>query len=208
MTTKRNIITTILAAALLVSMTGLAFAECDDKLNCTAWDLDDDNVMYTVSGYSDHIENGSVILGGGDSQIWTADQIAQCDVYFESEIWQGRLTTGVSLAGMYTVDIGYSDADGSNFVSNGNTGNQIAYYGSQGASQFGIDANNFTVLSGKYLALNVTNIGSSQFTVTTDGSSYVVYPPDIDYPVPELPAFALAGIGAVVGLLALGRRKD
>jgi hypothetical protein len=34
MTTKRNIITTILAAALLVSMTGLAFAECDDKLNC------------------------------------------------------------------------------------------------------------------------------------------------------------------------------
>lgn len=41
-----------------------------------------------------------------------------------------------------------------------------------------------------------------------DNSTTVGAPGGFIAPIPELPAFALAGIGALVGLIALGRRKD
>ncbi len=56
-------------------------------------------------------------------------------------------------------------------------------------------------LSGCPVAYNPTTDGLDNTTIMGDLGGFIA-------PIPELPAFALAGIGAIVGLIALGRRKD
>ena len=51
------------------------------------------------------------------------------------------------------------------------------------------------------LTYNSTTDGLDNTTIMGDLGGFIA-------PIPELPAFALAGIGAIVGLIALGRRKD
>ena len=206
--TKKGIVAFLLAAVLLVSMVGMASA------NSIKWDLDSGTPL--IMWKPDHTESGSVSFGDGDIKVWRADTSAVPDegVYFLSEQWQGRLTTNEDLAGKYTVDIGYSNADGSGFVSNGVTGSQTSYNSGMGASNFAIGtttgANGFTVPQGKYLALKVTASGAS-FTVTTTGNSYVVWPKDDpDYPYPELSTLVLLSVGllTLIGYVGLRRRRN
>jgi hypothetical protein len=201
--TKKGIVAFLLAAALLISMVGMASA------NSIKWDLDNNGVMYSGT----HTETGSVTITQTNSQVWRAENDAKPagGVYFPAEIWQGRLTTNEDLAGKYTVDIGYSDAGGTNFNSNGVTGSQTEYKSSQGASLFNIDADGFTVPQNKYLALKVINTGDPSFTVTTTGNSYVVWPGETPvYPYPELPTIILMSTGllALLGFVVYSRRRN
>jgi len=188
---NKSVLAIVLAATLLISAVGLASAD-----PAFHWDFDDDGIMY--QGVS-HVESGNIAINKDTCYTWRSDQSAVPaeGVYFPPEVWQGRLTTEISLYEKYTVDVGYSNADRSGFVSNGNIGSQTVYYSSQGASHFGIDANGFTVPQGKYLALKVCNTGEDpSFTVNMDyGSSYLDWPRETDFPVPELCTFGLFGIG-------------
>jgi len=56
-------------------------------------------------------------------------------------------------------------------------------------------------LSSSTPVYNSTMDGLDNTTIMGDLGGFVA-------PIPELPAFALASIGAIVGLIALGRRKD
>jgi hypothetical protein len=185
----------VLAAALLVLV--LLFPMSVSA--SIVWDLDNDNVMYKYP----HNETGNVTIEAGSSVVWRAEETAQCNVGFPSKVWGGQLNSTIQ---NYAVDIGYSESDGSDFVSNGVTGGQIGYY--QGISYFAIDANAFTVPEGKYLALNVTAEESG--TITTDGgSSFIVWPHDDPaYPVPELSTIFLTSVGllALAGYVGWRRR--
>ena len=205
--TKKGIVAFLLAAAVLVSMVGTASAGPSLK-----WDLDSGATL--IMWEPEHTELGSVVIANGVCKVWRADQSATPagGVGFPAEIWQGRLTTGVSLAGKYTVEIGSSDANGASFLSNGVTGSETKYLASQGASLFDIDAKAFPVPQGKYLALKVCNTGhAAGITVTTTGSSYVVWPQEEpDYPVPELSTLVLLSFGllALFGYVGYRRRNN
>jgi len=153
MTIRKATVATLLAAAILISLVGMASA------NSITWDLDSGTPL--IMWKPAHTESGSVTISLGEYKVWRANEAATPagGVYFIAEQWLGRLTTWEDLSGKYTVDIGYSDADGSSFVSNGNTGSQISYTASKGASNFAIDADGFTVPQNKYLAFKVTNTG-------------------------------------------------
>ena len=212
--TKKGIVAFLLTAALLVSAVGMASADPSLKWDLDKVDSSGDYVMWEA----EHTETGSVTIASGNCKTWRADLSATPvgGVGFPAEVWDGRLTTnenldGVGGNGSYTADIGYSDADGSNFVSNGVTGSQSVYLVSHGASLSYIDANAFTVPQGKYLALQVCNTGASSFTVTTTGSSYVVWPQENpDYPIPELSTLVLLSFGllALFGYAGYRRRNN
>jgi hypothetical protein len=200
---KKNIVALLLAAALLISMVGVASASIK-------WDLDSGTPL--IMWKPAHGESGAVSFTDGNSKVWRADEDAKPagGVYFPPDQWQGRLTTNEDLAGMYTVDIGYSNSGGSGFVSNGNTGSQSSYDALVGASNFKIAAAEFTVPQGKYLAFKVTASGAS-FDVDTDGSSYVMWPSfDPDYPYPELSTLVLLSVGllTLIGYVGLRRRRN
>jgi hypothetical protein len=205
--TKKSIVAFLLAATILISMVGMVSSDPSLK-----WDLDSGTplIMYEPG----HTETGSVTIAKDTCEVWRADQSATPagGVYFIGEQWLGRLTTGESLLLMYTADVGYSDADGNNFVSNGVTGSQTWYDVTYGASNFAISANGFLVPQGKYLAIEVCNTGKDpSFTATTDGSSYVVWPLNEPlYPVPELSTLVLISFGllALFGYVVYRRRNN
>jgi hypothetical protein len=201
---KKGVGTVVLAVALLLAMIGIASAT-------VVWDLDSEPIetdvyeMEKCAGPGDDGQSGDVSIASGSSVIWRADEAAQCGVYFPPQTWSGRLSNFSTLGVTdYTVDIGYCDSDGSNFTSNGKTGDHD-YFSGRG-SYFHIEANGFTVSSGKYLAFNVTG-GSSSMTVYTDGSSFVKWPAAPENPVPELPTIVLTSVGLLVLAGYFGWRK-
>ena len=184
---NKCIVAFLLAAALLISMVGMASAS-------ETWDLDSNRVMYAGT----HTEIGSVDISAGGSQVWRSDAPAG-GLYFPAETWNGRLNTAVL---DYTVDIGYSNADGSGFTSNGVTGSHDF-----GKSYFHITADGFTVPPGKYAALKVT--ATSALAVTTEGgSSYVRYSgtPEGVTETPEFVTIAIP-VAAILGLLFFFNRR-
>ena len=201
MNCKRRCVLTlvVVAAVLLLSMVGMVSAT-------QTWKLSNDHVMYKDLSFT----GAFVTISASGSYIWTANEAAQCDVGFAAKNWTGFLRfyqyTGVP---PYRIEIGYSDANGANFVSKGT--NDVS-----GANKnFNITADAFTVTLDKYLAFQVTNTGSYSFTLATkplaDDASEVSYPEDSPaYPVPELPTVLLMGIGvlALVGYVVLMRRKE
>ena len=196
MKTKKGIVVIVLAAALVVWMVGIVSA------NSITWELDQNGIMYK----GDHTEAGSVTILAEGSQVWKSENPATPDggVYFSAETWTGRLTTTVT---DYTVDIGYT-TDGLDFTSNGGDTGGHDYF-SNGGSYWYLDANGFTVPQGKSLALKVT--ATSALTVTTDGTSCVIWPEDQpNYPVPELPTIILmsAGLLALMGYVGYRRRNN
>jgi hypothetical protein len=138
--------------------------------------------------------------------VWRADEVSQ-GVSFPAKKWTGELKIDSSWS--YTVDIGNTNEERTEFYSNGQTGSEISYSGE--SSTWNIVANAFTVPASKYLAFKVTNNGAKSMTITTDGSSFVTWPADTPpYPVPELPSIALLATGllCLAGYVGLIRRKD
>ena len=192
---RRSALAIVVAAVLLISMVGMASAASQ------RWDLDSDGVMYK----GEHEEEGYVFIDrDGDFYIWTADQAAQTTVPFAAKTWTGYLDDS-GMGWNYEVEIGYSDADGANFVSKGSASVLVS-------RDFTIAAPAFDVPEGKYLALKVTNNDiQDPMYIYTDGDSYVSYPEDYpDYSVPELPTVLLMSIGvlALIGYVAYRRKSS
>ncbi|NIA11620.1 MAG: hypothetical protein GWP10_18345 [Nitrospiraceae bacterium] len=149
-----------------------------------------------------------VKIYSGNSVIWVANQSAQCDVGFARGNWNGRLKKPWRTRSKpFNVAIGVWD--GSSFTSYGNMDGDFG--GGKDNAFFTILASQFDVLEGQYLAFNVTNTGSRNFTIVTKcGLSHVKSPcSDPGYPVPELPTLVLvsAGLLMLVGYVYMGRRN-
>ena len=198
---KKSIVVCLLAAALLVSMVGMASAD-------VTWDLDDDGVMYKEP----HSETDSVTVTSGSSYVWRAEYPAQPaeGVCFPSgRVWGAFLEVSENLTGKCTAYFGYWD--GSTFHTTGNSGTHWSYNSYWHRNDLSISSQEFTVPHGNYLALKIENTGDSSFTVTTDGDSECKWSEDTPpYPVPELPTIILMSTGllALFGYVAYRRRNN
>ena len=81
--TKKGIVALILAAALLISMVGMASA------NTQTWDLDNNDIMYKIA----NDESGTRTISASGSNRWTADQAAQCACTFQAVNWDLTLVS-------------------------------------------------------------------------------------------------------------------
>lgn len=204
MNIKKSIITTILAAALIVSLAGVSAAEQTWYLSSST-DSDSGNcVMYEDQTGG----NANVQVGPGESVIWIANESAGPGAKFAEGGWSGQLTkAGPSKA--FEVAIGVWD--GTSFASEGSVTGE---FGSSVCSFTILNVNTFIVPDGSYLAFNVTNTETEMnFNIVTWNSerpSYVSPPTGSSYPTPELSTILLMSVGllALVGCVEFGRRKQ
>ena len=197
--TKKGIVALLLAAALLVSMVGMASA------NSIIWDLGDNTVMYKEP----HSETGSVTIS--DYYVWHAENPAQPaeGVCFPSgNYWAVDLEVPEDINGKCTAYLGYWDGT---FHPTGNSGSSWVYNSTWHQNSLTINNQEFTVPQNKYLALKILKTGGSNFVVTTDGDSQCKWSGDTpDYPYPELPTIILMSTGllALFGYVVYRRRSN
>lgn len=198
-----------LVVILVMSMAGVASA------NSIRWYLYDSNHHFPPDAASyimskdicrpDGCAEGSMSIGSGESVIWIADEAAAVAVSFPDETWQGRLDIRDG-AGKCTVEIGKWEA-GSGFTAYGDS-TEVTFAGaSDPENLFEVLPGAFTIPAGEYLACRITTTDGHQTVVhcgsspSNYGLSWIEYPWDNPpYPVPELPAALLIGIG-LLGLV-------
>jgi hypothetical protein len=181
-----------------------------------------DRIMYKDQGAGGGaVTVADVIIPAGGASLWRADEAALVNVTFGSAPWEGRMTLNEAnktvvnqIVQDMLVDIGYVDVGG--FVSVGQIdlgGALIRPWGAFYTVDITCPAGTFSVPKGAYLALRVTNgaaIPAHVMTGEGDSGSWIKSPADVpNYPLPEVSALALMGMG-VVGLgayTALNRRK-
>ena len=154
-----------------------------------AWWLHSDNKMYRNDVSK---TGGSVTINGGGSNIWITDQAAKNNISFSgSDTWTGQLvfTAAPTNGHTFTVEIGYYDIS---FHTVGST-QTITGDGSANVFTFSTSKSAFTVSTGKYLALKITNnnVGAG-YNVQTGGAWNYISSPDssTDYVLPvELSTF-------------------
>ena len=180
MDTKKNIIIAVLAVALLVFMAGTAFAAGYDAI--VSVPLDQTIGIGTTVTYT--IEVMSNVGGNHSISFDTHESLLHAKL--SGPI--GGDANGV----IYNTST--CDADMFTWVANSYPGTYTFTYNV--TPQSGIACENYS--------MTLTDIGGS---IIGGNAVHAIVTPAATV-VPELPAFALAGIGAMVGLIALGRRKD
>ncbi|HPC35645.1 MAG TPA: NosD domain-containing protein [Candidatus Marinimicrobia bacterium] len=177
---------------------GYPLMATSDHYSLQAWWLSGDSQMYR-----DDLTKApdSVIINGGNSQIWIADQATIADVSFSSTgSWTGQIvfTSAPASGETFTVEIGFWD--GSDFTAGGPDATIIGT-GTDSVFTYTTDASGFMVPTGNYLALRITNSSGSDYAVQTGGAwSYCSAPDESqDYSLPvELTSFtATPGNGII-----------
>ena len=190
------IISMWLAVTLLIGLSSVALAATQ------TWDLDSDSIMYKGT----HSESGTVPINVGNNNVWRAENAAEVDVPFTADTWYGLLKCQSADSNKkFTVSIGVWN--GSSFNAYG-TSSEYSF--SSTSVFYFLSVSAFTVPQGQWLACKVANTGSVNFTIVTDGTSAVNYPPDEpDYPIPELPTIVIlaSGLAGLAGYLGFKRRK-
>jgi hypothetical protein len=149
------------------------------------------------------MQTGRVAIEGTAVEVtWSSDFVATSPVVFDAGTWTVFLNT-IDLTGSYKVQIG--ESDGSKF-----TGFDTAIPGTATGTSINLNIplSVVTVPKNHYLALQVTNTGTGN--VLTYGSSYLGAPPSTPvYPVPELAAIILLGLGlaGLTTFIIIRRRK-
>ena len=212
---KKGIVVCLLAAALLVSMVGMASA------GNQYWNLKDtggatgaDYEMQKGSGY------GTNYVGMTDeSKIWSADEAASVDggVSFGTGTWRGAVAYCSDQQGGFLddgetmkVEIGSLSPDGAFTSAMEMTDTDWA-----GATSINVaPGSEFIVPKDHYLALKLTVAGYVRVAISNDGEggseSYTKSPSvDPGYPVPELSTLVLLSFGllALLGYVVLRKRK-
>jgi len=147
------------------------------------------------------------IANNNSDATWLSDQSATTDVTFPSGAWTINLKTPIDWSSTCSAQVGDYNTGTSTFTAFNGTKATGTY--SNGAITITITTGG-TVSAGDYLALRVFNSSSSTpYTVVTDGNSWLSSPAtDPGYPLPEMSALILLGIGlAGLGGYILVRRK-
>jgi hypothetical protein len=169
-------------------------------------------VWYLNSVGNPEMEKETGIQTGSETledtpMIWTSDEAAASDLTFPNGSWTAVFTTTNWGAGNCRVQIGDFDASTGDFNAFNTTPATGTY--SNGRITV-IVSTGGTVLQGHYLGLSVVNASGSPQSIATDGSSYLAPPAGSpDYPLPEMSAGILLGMGllAVSGFVAVKKRK-
>jgi hypothetical protein len=157
--------------------------------------------MEKSGGPGDDGQTGSINIGPGISALWLADEAAVCDVTFPSGSWVVEVKTDSDWGtegDNCEVSVGGWDTDTGWYEIPTITATKITWDAGFNILVILLETNSGTVYQGDYLALKVANEDSSSHEVYTTGSSSVRSPDtDPGYPLPELAAGILLGIGLV-----------
>ena len=217
--TKKSIVVCLLAAALLVSMVGMASADPDIIWYLRSYDPVVNGADYEIHKGSGYGPADSVAIAAGESKIWVANEAAEVEVSFGTQNWRvlidytdeaggGFLDNGESI----TVKIGSLDPVSGTFteaMSMSEDGWSAATFGeiTPGSS--------WSVPKDDYLALELTLTGGNGVKVDIHNvgggvsASYIkCLGACADYPVPELPTIILMSTGllALFGYVVYRRR--
>ena len=213
--TKKGIVALLLAAALLISMVGMASAE---YLSTDRWRMTNevsgvtgaDYVMYQVqaAGSSVHIQMDNVT---NVTKVWNANYSASADTTFSTGNWTGNIdftAAGPLCAGeSLKLEIGSLNSSDGTFTSAGS----ITKLGKDTPCLEGVDISvlipGFTVPSGHYLAFKLTMI-SGDVEIETFGA--IESDSHLEYPYPELSTIVLfsTGLLALAGYVVHRRRNN
>jgi hypothetical protein len=165
--------------------------------------------------------DGSVNVTAGKSQIWIANKIALTNVLYPNDSWVIRIATDSDWSANFVLDMGYWAADGFHALT---TVDSTLWYNDGFINQFKSvisksrpgACQQFMVPKGTYLAVRITNNNGVDHTVYTGDHSNDKYfscvtSPQTDpgYPVPELAAGLLLGVGVLsLGGFMILRRKQ
>jgi len=139
-----------------------------DHYSLQAWWLNSDSKMYRDNRSK---AMGSVTISGGNSQMWTANETTTENTsYSGNDTWTGQIvfTTAPASSENFTVKIG-SSTGGSDFTAGGPQAT-ITGDGSKTIFTFETSANAFSLISGSYLAMKLTNNSGTEYSVQTGGA--------------------------------------
>ena len=148
-------------------------------------------------------------VSAGSSLYWMSDESASGNVTFPVGTWtgSGEFNAAPPAGDFATVWVGHYDGETWTAVSS----QVLNQSGSDTSFAIAISGTSFTVDSGDYLAMRLVNDAGSSITLKLGSNfSYLTSPAsDPGYPVPELPAVLLVGIGlaALATLFMLNRRR-
>ena len=179
------------------------------------WYLDSDGgavnpfkIMYRADKTQ---SSDSVTIPAGGEIFWLANEAAGDDVTFPTDGgWNITLITQENWGKAYTIEVGAYDTNTATFTLFDTTiVTQLSYTGL--VLMVKVENEDATVPIGDYLALKIENTdNSNNHTVITNGGSFLVSPiTDPGYPLPELAAGILFGLGlAGLGGYVVVRRKQ
>jgi len=210
---KKSVVTLVLAAALLVSMIGMASAVSQ------TWYLDSDShpAGERYMWKNDTLNCSGQVNVGLLPRTWVADKPAQCDVTFPSGTWNGQLKweAGIALSDNVYYRIGIYNSTTNTFTIRGYnyTLLSLALSTDPVTEPFSITTDEpFTVHEGEYLAFQFKSASISiGRDIITDGDSWIKSPDsDPGYPVPEFSTLLLMSTGllALAGYVGLRRRRN
>jgi hypothetical protein len=151
--------------------------------------------------------SGSLSIPSKGSAMWVADEAAYSDVTFSDGAWVLFLDTS-NWASACRAEIGHIDNGGSFTQFSTFTGTSTYV---SGILKVQVQLASMTVPEGEYIAVRVYNDTGMPRTITTTGRSYLTSPDsDPGYPLPELAAGILMGVGLVGigGFVLIKRRRD
>jgi hypothetical protein len=215
--TKKGIVVCLLAAALLVSMVGMASAE---YLSTDRWRMTNelsgvngaDYIMYQVeaAGSSVHIQMDNVT---NVTNVWNANYSASVGTTFSTGNWTGAIdftaTDPLCDGESIKFEIGSLNSSDGTFTSAGSITKQ-----GQGTTScveawtpISVNIPSFTVPSGHYLAFKLTMISGDVEVETNGGAESDSHG---EYPYPELSTIVLfsTGLLALAGYVGYRRRNN
>jgi hypothetical protein len=144
---------------------------------------------------------------------WVVDQDAGGAVTFPAGVWDFVLNTDADWRSACEITLNEVDGLG-NPVGSAFSGTITSHLISQSGSNyllgFEINAASVTIAPGHYLALTINTTDGQSHTIYTDGSSYLSPPEGSpDYPLPEMSAGMLLGLGLIglIGFVLIRRRR-
>ena len=171
------------------------------------------NIMYDGKNPVPVPSTDSMPLPGGISILWISDAVAESGYTFSEGHWEGKITFPDKLKNFditkVTVQLGFYS--GAIFTSLQSYAFQSADETPWGAAFSLPDTASLSIPSGAYFALKVINGSDIDLTVNIGGDhTWIRTPPDhSNYPVPELAALALFGLGiaGLVTFIFIRRKK-
>ena len=202
------------ALLLAIGLLLMALATVAGADGAQLWYLDSEATtagleMEKASGPGDDGQSGPVSIASGGSVIWISDQSAQTDVTFASGSWVVEIRTDTywgpgQSATQANCEMSVGEWDPTTTTFNAfTTSTAVAYHSDSGQNILKVlQASSETVHQNKYLALMIKNLDpNNNHDVITNGCSELTSPcEDPGYPVPEIAAGVLFGLG-LIGLL-------
>jgi len=188
--------------------------DCQGEL--PVWYLDtettpDNYEMEKSGGPGDDGQTGCVSIEPGSSFIWLADQAAIADITFPGGVWVVEISTDSDWGkkgDKCEVSLGRWTNTG--WIEITTTQTSVKWNNGQKFLTILLQADAVTINKDDYLALQITNTDTLSHQICAGEHSYLKSPDtDPGYPVPELAAGILFGLGMVglVGYLGLRRRQ-